>query len=92
MLGLSCPGNDTATAVPTSTAIGGIRMTMAAIFISNASIFLPRYSGVRPTISPPMNTAMMAKASMPYSPLPTPPKTTSPSCMSHIGTSPPSGV
>ena len=67
-------------------------MTKAAIFISKASIFLPRYSGVRPTISPAMNTAMMAKTNMPYSPLPTPPKMTSPSCMSHIGINPPSGV
>ena len=67
-------------------------MTKAAIFISKASIFLPRYSGVRPTISPATNTAMMANTSIPYSPLPTPPKITSPSCMSHIGTSPPSGV
>ena len=30
-----------------------------------ASIFLPRYSGVRPTISPAMNTATMANTSMP---------------------------
>ena len=36
-----------------------------AIFISKASIFLPRYSGVRPTISPAMKTATMTKASMP---------------------------
>ncbi|MCI4040772.1 hypothetical protein [Streptomyces sp. TRM75563] len=28
-------------------------------------IFLPRYSGVRPTISPAMNTAMTAMISMP---------------------------
>ena len=39
-----------------------------------------------------MNTATMANISMPYRPLPTPPNTTSPSCMSHIGTAPPSGV
>ena len=39
-----------------------------------------------------MKTAMMAKISMPYSPEPTPPKITSPSCISHIGTRPPSGV
>ena len=31
-----------------------------ASFTSRAWIFLPRYSGVRPIISPPMNTAMMA--------------------------------
>ena len=51
--------------VPISTIGGGIRMTSDAIFISNASIFLPRYSGVRPTISPATNTATMAKISMP---------------------------
>ena len=39
-----------------------------------------------------MNTATTANISMPYRPLPTPPNTTSPSCMSHIGTRPPSGV
>ena len=50
---------------PTSTTAGGIRMTSDAIFISNASIFLPRYSGVRPTISPATNTATMANTSMP---------------------------
>ncbi len=67
-------------------------MTSDAIFISYASIFLPRYSGVRPTIKPAIKTAMMAKTSMPYNPLPTPPKITSPSWISHIGTSPPNGV
>ena len=71
---------------------GGIRIAIDAIFISKASIFLPRYSGVRPTISPAMNTAMIANISMPYRPEPTPPKITSPSWISHIGTSPPSGV
>ena len=30
-----------------------------AILTSFCSIFLPRYSGVRPTIRPAMNTAMM---------------------------------
>ena len=34
-------------------------------FISVAWIFLPRNSGVRPTISPAMNTASRAKMSMP---------------------------
>jgi hypothetical protein len=57
-------------------------MAMATIFISKVSIFLPRYSGVRPIISPAMNTARMAKTSMPYRPEPTPPNTTSPSCIS----------
>ena len=31
-----------------------------ANFTSLAWIFFPRYSGVRPIISPPMNTAIMA--------------------------------
>jgi hypothetical protein len=35
------------------------------IFTSRASIFLPRYSGVRPTIRPATKTAMHAKSSMP---------------------------
>ncbi len=37
---------------------------IAAIFISFASIFLPRNSGVRPTIRPLINTAMMIKKSI----------------------------
>ena len=48
-----------------STTSGGTRIVSDAIFISNASIFLPRYSGVRPTISPARNTATMANISMP---------------------------
>ena len=40
-------------------------MTSDAIFTSKASIFLPRYSGVRPTMSPAMNTAIRANTSMP---------------------------
>ena len=49
----------------TSTITGITRMPTEAILISNAPIFLPRYSGVRPTISPAMNTVMMTKISMP---------------------------
>ena len=40
-------------------------MASMAILTSFASIFLPRYSGVRPTISPATNTAMMTNSSMP---------------------------
>ena len=40
-------------------------MASMAILTSFASIFLPRYSGVRPTISPATNTAMMTISSMP---------------------------
>ncbi|CFN73425.1 Uncharacterised protein [Bordetella pertussis] len=75
--GLSTPAlpasASTATAVPASTSAGVARITRATICMSRASIFLPRYSGVRPIISPAMNTARMAKASMPYRPEPTPP-------------------
>ena len=55
----------TAIAVPTSTRKGVTRITIEVIFISNDSIFLPMYSGVRPIINPATNTAMMAKISMP---------------------------
>ena len=44
---------------------GRIRIASIAIFTSFASIFLPRYSGVRPTISPAMNTERIANSSMP---------------------------
>ena len=60
--------------------------------ISRALIFLPRYSGVRPTISPATNTVMTASTSIPYSPDPTPPGATSPSLMLKIISPPPSAV
>ena len=63
-----------------------------ASFISRDSIFLPRYSGVRPTIRPAMNTVRTTKTSIPYRPAPVPPNTTSPSWMLASGTRPPSGV
>ena len=44
---------------------GRMRIAMAANLTSRASIFLPRYSGVRPTMSPAMNTATIAKTTMP---------------------------
>ncbi|MNT58891.1 hypothetical protein D3C72_1963580 [compost metagenome] len=47
---------------------------------------------MRPIISPAINTASTANTSMPYRPEPTPPNTTSPSCISSIGTMPPSAV
>ena len=40
-------------------------MASIAILTSFASIFLPRYSGVRPTIRPATNMAMMTISSMP---------------------------
>ena len=51
---------DTAMAVKTSTIMGMTRAPRPASFTSLAWIFLPRYSGVRPIIRPPMKTAMMA--------------------------------
>ena len=50
-----------------------------AIFTSKAFIFLPRNSGVRPTISPAINTVRIINTIMPYKPEPTPPKIISPS-------------
>ncbi len=47
---------------------------------------------MRPIIRPATNTATTTNISIPYNPEPTPPKITSPSWISHIGTSPPSGV
>ena len=58
-------GSTTAAAVQQSIDKGSIRMASMAILTSFASIFLPRYSGVRPTISPATNTAMMTMSSMP---------------------------
>ncbi|SAJ03274.1 Uncharacterised protein [Enterobacter cloacae] len=81
-----------ASAVPSSTRVGVTRIASAVNFISRTSIFLPRYSGVRPIISPAINTASRTNNSMPYSPEPTPPKTTSPICISHIGIMPPSAL
>ena len=43
-----------------STMSGMTSAPRPASFTSLAWIFLPRYSGVRPIISPPMNTAMTA--------------------------------
>ena len=50
------------------------------------------YSGVRPIISPAMNTANRTSTSMPISPTPTPPGDTSPVSIPMKGTTEPSGV
>ncbi len=83
------PGIAIATAVPVSTSSGVIRKYVAASFISRGVIFLPRYSGVRPTIRPATKTVITARTSMPYKPEPTPPGATSPSCMLNNKTIPP---
>src|SRR5262245_7333901 len=80
-----------AIAVPTRIDSGCQRSARLASFISLASTFLPRNSGVRPIIIPATNTATMMKISMLMKPTPTPPKT----LFSHMpvkGISPPSGV
>jgi hypothetical protein len=51
-------GDTTATAVRTSTSVGTNSAPTAAYLISRASIFLPKYSGVRPTIRPATKTAI----------------------------------
>ena len=72
--------------------IGMTKTPRAASFTSLAWIFFPRYSGVRPTINPPMNTAITANSSIPYRPLPTPPGLTSPSIIPVSIANPPIGV
>ena len=62
-----------------------------ASFTSFASTFLPRYSGVRPTIRPARNTATMMYISMFSNPAPIPLKTTL-SIIIAIGTSPAIGL
>ena len=92
MLDVPKLGEMTEMAVNTRIVSGKTRTTSIAICTSWAWTFLPRYSGVRPTISPAMNTDRMMKTRMPYIPAPTPPKITSPSMMLVSGTRPPSGV
>ena len=77
---------------PTRMSSGVVMHRITAMRISFGPIFLPRYSGVRPTMSPAMNTVRMTKPSMPYKPQPTPPNTTSPSAINTMGTMPPIGV
>ena len=71
---------------------GNVRKYSAAYFISMGRIFLPMYSGVRPTISPATNTVTMARTRMPYMPAPMPPGAISPSAMSNRVMPPPNGV
>src|SRR3984885_2616606 len=71
---------------------GRVRKYKAAYFISVGRIFLPMYSGVRPTIRPATNTVTMARIRMPYRPAPTPPGAISPKAMSNSAMPPPNGV
>src|SRR6266496_5383561 len=81
---------DNAAEVKMST--GRVRKYSDAYFISVGRIFLPMYSGVRPTISPATNTVTMASTRMPYMPAPIPPGAISPSAMSNSTMPPPNGV
>ena len=58
-------GDTALIAVSTRISKGKTSTTSIAIFTSYDSIFLPRYSGVRPTINPAMNTASTTKISIP---------------------------
>ena len=89
---LRAPGIVRLSATPPMTSTGMTSMYSEAIFICAGPIFLPRYSGVRPTNRPAMNTAMTAMTSIPYSPVPTPPGLTSPSIMVSSGIMPPRAV
>src|SRR5215813_6696744 len=78
--------------VAVSTSSGVVRKYSDAYFISVGRIFLPMYSGVRPTISPATNTVTMARINRPYMPAPIPPGTISPSAMSSSAMPPPNAV
>ena len=58
-------GMTVATAVQPRYISGRTRMASMAILTSFASIFLPTYSGVRPTMRPATKMAMTTKSSMP---------------------------
>ena len=86
------PGSAIARPAPTSTSAGVVRMYSEANFISRPPSFLPRYSGVRPTISPADEHRDDARIRMPYRPEPVPPGAISPSIMLKIAIPPPPGV
>ena len=70
-------GAQRASAVSTSTIKAVNNAPIETSLTSLGSIFLPRYSGVRPTIRPPMKTASRTNSNIMYKPVPTPPKTDS---------------
>src|SRR4029077_9029302 len=80
---------DSAAAVRTTS--GSVRKYSDAYFISTGRIFLPMYSGVRPTISPATNTVTMESTKMSYMQAPMPPAAISPSAMSNSVIPPPNG-
>ena len=75
-----------------STVTGMVSTYVTISFICGARIFLPRSSGVRPTISPATNTASSASTRTAYRPPPSPPGLISPSRMPAKAPVPPTGV
>src|SRR5271165_1915533 len=82
---------ETAQAVWIVTQSGVSNVYQAMSFASAVLIVLPRYSGVRPIISPPMKIPTRATMTRLYRPVPKPPKVISPSSMLTRGTSTPRG-
>ena len=78
-------------ALPKRITAQGLRIANMTHFISKASIFFPRYSGLRPTINPDKKTVRITKSNMPYIPEPTPPKIISPSIILNIEIPPAAG-
>src|ERR1700694_4585465 len=70
----------------------GSSTPITAQVATHASSFLPKYSGVRPIISPAIKTVINTWNNMQYTPQPMPPKKISPTRMFHIGIMPASGI
>jgi hypothetical protein len=71
------------------TSAGVVSRYRDANFTSRPPSFLPRYSGVRPTINPATKTVITARTNIPYRPDPVPPGATSPNIMLSRVTAPP---
>jgi hypothetical protein len=90
---LLVPGPMTRDIPPRTRTVIGMTSTYATTsFIWGARIFLPRNSGVRPTMRPAMNTDSSASTRMLYSPPPSPPGLISPSRIATNAPVPPTGV
>src|SRR5579871_844930 len=85
-------GRMTEIAVGIRQAAFGSSTPITAHVATHAPSFLPRYSGVRPIISPAMNTAIKTWNNMQYTPQPIPPNMISPIRMFHIGIMPANGI
>src|ERR1035437_3158146 len=88
----AAPGTYTAIAETTSIMMPEKSDAAAVSLISVGPIFFPKYSGVLPIISPAKNTVIRANNNRVYIPDPTPPKISSPSCMSKSSMNPVMGI